>query len=273
MPDQSQAAIRALCRERLIALNLSPTLEDQVARIVHENLDSGRFERFQIGRTPSRPLTLPDYIELVLHNVCSEQARIAALERGDAAAWQQLGAFLAARAWRMIRRFRLMSKADTEAWDFAHDACLTIFEERYPFDVAFEAWATVILKNIILTRYMRSSDGIDRSRAVESIDRPHSFGAAEVAKFQKLLSNGGSPDTFEQVENQMVLLDAIQQLKSKAQRHIIQYAYFEELDDVQIAKRLGRSKQAVYNLRNRALARLRQLLTPQQPQEKQRFLH
>lgn len=56
------------------------------------------------------------------------------------------------------------------------------------------------------------------------------------------------------------MLDAIEQLRSKAQREII-IRTFEELSDAQIAQQLGKSKQAVYNLRHRALARLKEILS------------
>jgi DNA-directed RNA polymerase specialized sigma24 family protein len=54
---------------------------------------------------------------------------------------------------------------------------------------------------------------------------------------------------------------------------VIQDTFLRELDDAQIARRLGKSKQAVYNLRHRALARLQKILTQNIPQEKGRKMH
>ncbi len=236
-------------------------------QILQENLNRGRFKRFANRRSPSDPATLSDYIDHILCNIAREYSRIAALEKGDTEAWQQLRDYLAHRALRRLQRFRNGPEIDTEAFDFAHDVCLIVFGEPYPFDVAFDAWTTVILNRLILARYNRSTDALDRPALPQPIDgSPAIDGDGETAPGD-LLIDGQSLALFEKVENQSVILGAINRLQSLTQRRVIRYTYFQELDDAQIAKRLGKSKQAVYNLRKRALGRLKEILTEMGLQE------
>jgi RNA polymerase sigma factor (sigma-70 family) len=170
----------------------------------------------------------------------------------------------------MVHHFRDGTDAWEEALNFAQETCLIIFEQRYPFDVSFEVWATKILKNLILARYTRGKDILDRRQRLESLDAETSEGGDSL---QEVTPDTRSLVPFEKIENQTLLLNAMAQL-SPIQRQVIQDTFLRELDDAQIARRLGKSKQAVYNLRHRALARLQQILARQPaPQEKGRKMH
>jgi len=273
MPSRDN--IPALCRKRIALLCQSSaaaylaSAEDRVIQIVQTNLNNGRFERFAASRSRRVPLTLVDYIDIVLLHVAEEHRRVDALEKGDATEWDRLCNLLARRAYRMVQHFRNVVDMPAAALDFANEACLIIFDECYPFDVSFDAWASTILKNLILTRYTRGTDIMDRT-GIESLDAPV-FIADEYAgnTLGELFADKQSLAPFEKIENQTLLLNAIAQLQSPVQRQVVKDTYLRELDDAQIAQRLGKSKQAIYNLRHRALLRLRRILTHQiPPQEK-----
>ena len=65
---------------------------------------------------------------------------------------------------------------------------------------------------------------------------------------------------FERIENQLLLLDAIAQLPSEAQRQVILLSFFYDWESAQIAEALDKTPQAVYNLKHRALRKLREIL-------------
>jgi RNA polymerase sigma factor (sigma-70 family) len=197
----------------------------------------------------------------VIFHCSREHGRIQGLENGDATEWNRLRDFLLRRAVPMVQRFRSGTNILVAALDFAQQTCLVIFDERYPFDVSFDAWSTTILKNLILAHYTRSPDVLNRLHAPESLDEPRTTNGESRLSFSEIIPDALSFALFEKVENQIVLLDAIDRLCSPAQRRVILETFLDELDDAQIARGMGKSKQAVYSLRHRALARLKEILS------------
>ncbi len=259
MPEYGVDTIGALVRQKIEALQQPPQFsQERVVRIVRQNLARGRLTRFAGNRSPA-PSKLADYIDCILSYVCLEQSRILALETGNREAWLSLRDYLARRATRMIERLDHKEPTGLSA-DLANQVCLIVFQEPYPFDVAFEAWITVILKNLVLARLTRSTDALDHRRRLDSLDAIRKSPAGQATSLSDLLSDDRSLAQFEKAENRVMLQKALEQLPSASQRLVIQYSFLDELDDDEIARRLGKSKQAVYNLRQRALARLREIL-------------
>lgn len=260
MPEYGEG-IGALVRQRIQALQQTLQFsEERVIRIVRTNLARRRFERFAGNSSPA-PSVLGDYIDRILSTMCLEQSRILALEIGDRDAWLELRDHLMRRASRMIERLDRRESAGLAA-DLANQVCLIVFEEPYPFDVAFEAWITVILKNLVLARVTRSTDALDRKHPLDSLDVVRKSESGEAITLSDLVTDDKSLAQFEKADNRIMLQKAIEQLPSAPQRLVIQYSFLDELDDDEIARRLGKSKQAVYNLRQRALVRLKEILTP-----------
>ncbi len=264
MPNPDTDSIRALCLRQIAAAYDSSDLPagfvEQVVRCVVENFAVGRFRRFSFRRGVSHPPTLAEYVDQVILHTRREYARVQALERRDDVEWNQLRQFLFQRACRMVQHLRGVEGRD-EARDFAQQACEVIYRERYPFDVSFDAWAATILKNLIQAHHTRSHDVLNPSRPPFSLDDRKSAPESSAIPWSEVLPNPHAPAEFERIEDRMVLLDAIAQLRSKAQRDIIVGAFLGELSDEQLARQLRKSKQAVYNLRLRALARLKEILT------------
>ncbi len=237
-----------------------PDFESVVARIVEENIATGRFKRAASWRSKAHPLSLEQYVDRVILNVCREFKRNQALVDGDSHEWELLAQYLYERACRTIRRLRPDTDVSSNARDFSQQACLTIYHQRYPFDVSFEAWATTILNNLILAHYTRSPDAMDQFVLPYSLDEAVTPKERSANLPDQVSPDPQSPASLENIDNQMVLRNAIDQLRSPTQRKVIIATYFEDLDDAQIAKRLRKTKQAIYNLRNRALSRLKVLL-------------
>jgi len=269
MSNSSANSIRNLCRRHIAALDKldvdASQLEDWAVRLIEENLRNGRLKRFTSGSQGRQSPSLDKYVERVVLYAHQEYTRIHALERGEPAEWDRLREFLRHRAISLIRRFHNERDLSAMALDFAQQACSNIFETHYPCDVPFEAWATRILKNLITAYYTRSPDPLHRRH--DSLDGPANP-ADDAPTFNELIADSSSAAEFEKVENQSLLLDAIDQLHSAAQRQVIIWSFLDELEDAEIAKRLRKSEQAVYNLRQRALKRLRQILTERKIKEK-----
>ncbi len=264
IPQLSLEEIRSVCRKRIAAQCDRDTnarqLVDKIGPLVAKNVANGRFRRLAAGQSNRGAFTPSDYVDCVILNVRREQDRVDALATGDVAEWNRLLDLLRRRAYSMAARFRPSAEAFVEASDFAQQALAIIFSQPYPFDVAFDAWATTILKNLVLEHYTRSPDVLNRNTAPSSLDAPTQSDDSTTSSLGEMLANPDSLAPFEQVENQSLLFEAISKLRSKAQQKVIVWSFIEQWDDARIARQLGKSRQTVYNLRRRALIRLRDII-------------
>lgn len=262
MPQTRRTTLQNLCRKRIAtlipSLRITARFERTVIRLVQRNLDNGRFERFASYRSRQKPLAIANYVDIMVYHVSRELDRVDALEKGDVQAWHELYRLLEQRADRMILRLRDARTASQQAPEFANETCAIIFENRYPFDISFDAWATTILNRLILARYTRSTDILDRQGPFASLDDPPRSNQ-DGFSLGESLPDGQSLAPFDKIENLMFLQDTLAHLQSAQQRKVIEYTYLDELDDETIAKRMGKSKQSIYNLRNRALIRLKHI--------------
>ena len=234
-----------------------------ITNVVSQNIASGRAQRAMAGQSPGgrEELPLETYIDRVVNSYLREHGRVEALAAQDEAAWTELLEQLTGRAYNILLRLQVPpGRARGEAADFAQETCEVIFSHPFPCDVSFDAWATRILKNRILWRYTRSRDLIDREPRILSLDRPGRSETGDDLSLYNLLADESGTSAFERLEVREWLIQAIARLRSQAQQQVIIDTFFYELSDEEIAKRLGKTKQAVYNLRFRALRRLKQIL-------------
>jgi len=258
-PDIDLDLIRELCLRSIHRL-ASPLPEassaadvERIMAIVIRNIASGRAARVMATSSAAAGFSSPDllpgddlvvplqrYIDRVASFFFQERQRVDGLAAGEEAAWTQLQTTLTERAMHILAR--LPASAAHDAADFAQETCAIIFEQTFPFDVPFDAWAALILRNQILARRTRSRDPSDRDPDLASLDQP-------------------KMDDFARVEVQEWLLTAIARLPTEPQRQVIIGSYFYEWSDEEIAARLSKTRQAVYNLRHRALCFLKKLLT------------
>lgn len=296
LAELNDATLRQICRacvHNVVAQydldsygTTTDVVEKRVAGIVLRNIASGRARRVLAGgrasgrskgrrevprssggngecSSPSvQDTALAAYVDQVTETYLREHRRVEALVREDAQAWNDVFKQVAARAYSILCRYNVpAARARTEAQDDAQHVCEIIFKTPFPYDVSFDAWTTVILRNCILQRRTRSPDLMDRENTMMSLDRPSSEADTQDFSLYQLLEDASSTDPLEQIAVQEWLLQAIGRLPSDAQQQVIIDTYFYGIDSDEIACRLGRSTQAVYNLRHRALKRLRKILS------------
>jgi len=277
-PDIDLDLIRELCLRSIHRL-ASPLPEassaadvERIMAIVIRNIASGRAARVMATSSAAAGFSSPDllpgddlvvplqrYIDRVASFFFQERQRVDGLAAGEEAAWTQLQTTLTERAMHILAR--LPASAAHDAADFAQETCAIIFEQTFPFDVPFDAWAALILRNQILARRTRSRDPSDRDPDLASLDQPKMAEADPPFSLYDLVSDASKIDDFARVEVQEWLLTAIARLPTEPQRQVIIGSYFYEWSDEEIAARLSKTRQAVYNLRHRALCFLKKLLT------------
>lgn len=251
---------------RQLAVPALHNLACRVAEIVHRNVASGRVKHvwwYQSTQGKKRSeLTPAQYIDRVIEYYEREHERIHKLRAKDDEEWQTLFQQLLTRAYNKLLNFSISKgRAYSEAYDLAQEACEAIFRDRYPYDVAFDAWATKILNNRILRKYSRSPEPMDKPRLIQSIEEIAEGDTGNRRVLWFILSSGEVPDAFRRVEDRELVFQAIEQLKSQAQQQVIIRSFLLEESDEEIATKLGKTKQAVYNLRHRALVKLKEILS------------
>jgi RNA polymerase sigma factor (sigma-70 family) len=220
-------------------------------------------------------LQLERYVDAVISIYLTEHHRVEQLAERDDEKWVRLHALLIRRAFGILQRWPAAGlHLKDEAADFAQQACVSIFSAIFPFDVPFEAWATVILANHIRQRHMRSRDLIDRTPAIESLDQRKGGASDDTTSPYETLIDPAADDLFERKYRKRYIVDAIGRLSSQAQQNVVIYSYFYDWSDEQLAESMGKTKQAIYSLRHRALHQLRQILSEETyPKDTQADLH
>jgi RNA polymerase sigma factor (sigma-70 family) len=239
-----------------------PPLDEQdqhaeaVCRILQKNLTSGRWQRVTGEEVDSTPIPTNGHLEKYAVRIATyywkQDGKARALLHHDSEAWEELRELLSERAFYMLlKRASLPATiAANLAQDYAHEACKKILTNHYPWDVPFDAWATRILYNCILAGLNRSKDLMDRGIRVDE-------GWFDVTE-QNLSSQEHNP--FKNKDDQILLADAIAKIPSETQRQVILLEFFEGWSAERIAGSLGKTPQAVYNLKSRALVNLRRIL-------------
>lgn len=230
---------------------------ERVCSILRANLCSGRWRRASTEDCQVLDeLTddcLHDYCARIAENYWSEIAR----QTAQRDPWQELYDQLEQHARSILyqRMGFAFAAACQQACDYAQEACQLILKGSYPYDVPYSAWTGRILINCILGKLGRSTDLLDRVHFVEQdlTDMVESIG-------RRRASSPHSHDFAEGVDRRLVLLGAIRKLPSEDQRLVIIRGFFYGWNATQIAEELGKTPQAVHNLKHRALLNLREIL-------------
>lgn len=252
-------------------------------RALAHNLRTGRALRFIQNQQLSAvelpvalaarvdPLAEPGRAEQMAHLVAyvramaavywSERDRLAALAASEPDDWNALCEQLTRQAYhQLVSRSIGPWYAHDKATELAQQACVRIFSAVYPCDVSFDSWVGAILRNAVIEFTTRSRDLLDRSVTLQSIDQldeqgiepqapepPRSAPPPEMDPGAVSLAFGDNEE----------LLEAIRSIRSDERRAVLIMTYFQELDDGEIAARIGKSRGAVHTLRCRALTQLR----------------
>ncbi len=231
----------------------------EVSNILMTNISTGRWLRvvrnnLKHAETPEKALY--SYGRRVATYYWEERVRVSLLVDGNEAAWGELCGYLEQRAYNILVFHLNMPNelSRDQACDHAQDACERILRGRYPYDIPFNAWAARILDNCIKDLF-RSKDLLDRVLVADaSLTDVESIGD----RYEYTVPR--SPfESIDDVDERLQLMSAIARLPSQAQQQVVMLS-LQGMEDSDIASQLGKSVQAVYNLRHRAVRELSKLL-------------
>jgi len=243
LPDNLQSALHQLPTDPYGPL--LPRLREVLADNVHR----GRYAKY-LARNPQHGAA--DYVLRVAETMRlygDTPARLAARVDGE---WEALRQAMVGRAYYRLVNIGVPSEiAYDRARDMAQKCCLDILQARpYPYDVPYVAWATRILYNSIACETQRSHDVLDRRDRLPLENWPND---------EPEVVDPGSVDEAEQIELRQTVAWALAQLSPK-QRVVITRRVFDEAPDLDTARELHSSPQAVQNHRHRGMQHLRELL-------------
>lgn len=221
-------------------------------RIVRRNVMSGRFAR---AMRRGYATGFEDYIANVVTVYLREYPRVARLVVGDVQSWSLVFKRLTRQAFGQLTRHGWPAgHAREEAQDCAQASCEIVARTPFPFDAPFDAWSALILHNAI-RQHQRSREVLNHPALTLSLQRLSLDGREDELEEPRAPDVGGEA-AFRQIEWQDRLVRLADQLPSLAQRQVVLDTFLGELEDEDIARRLGRTRNAVHILRHRALRRL-----------------
>lgn len=265
-------------------IGLSPADCLQIEQIFTRNLASGRAKRVS-GRLRGQPCEMDAgagsvfaalagsdlepwhccYLHRLTQVYRQEHLRLNRLAQGDHDAWHALATQLAKSAYRLLLHRGISADLAVEmAKDAAQQTCIRFYASTFPYDVAFDAWVHLILKNVILHTLTRSGDLLDRGHT-DSLDHlPFELDDLSLSVIASYAATAPNPSHWPhsgQIEDRDWIVRALEKMANPQRRAVIIFTYFYELNDDEIALQLGKSKGAIYTLRHRALKQLHQVLS------------
>jgi len=239
-------------------------LVEEVTHVIWANWERDRARKFVNGDQVRGPRA---YVERVAEHYLRWSAYLRCLqEEKNAQAWAELLEKFQLWSYNLLGRLDFPANAVRyrKSVDLAADAAAEIITAHFPYDVDFDPWAYVVVRNICY-RYMR--DRLNGSRVPDeqlvSLDaydgwlRNLADGRAEAR-----IHEAAEEEARERERER--LLAAVDSLPPSEQQLILLY-YFEELTFEEIAERTGKTTNALYQYHFRALKKLRDALDGDQP--------
>lgn len=241
-----------------------PKLVEEVARVVRVNWRRDRVRSFVAGgdvdgarayveRVGERYQLLSPYLH------CLQEVR-------DREAWEALMKKLQLWSYNVLGRMTFPSTAARyrRSVDLATDAAMEILGAHFPYDVDFDPWAYVLVRNISY-RYMRSSQGGASVPPEELVNLEAYDGWLHNLvdeRAEARIYAGEDKATREAIRK--ALSEAIDDLPP-SDREVIELLYFEGLSFDEIAERTGKKANALYQYHFRALQKLHDALEDKLP--------
>lgn len=209
--------------------------------------------------SPANPQTgFPDeYLDNILELAAVEGPYVAALSERDEEAWERMSILIRARvhnyAWRYfgsaVRRGNLQEEDIVqECWvEFAD------WLSAYPYDCKLEAWITQCVYYKV--RGIRESADYKRAMrqvSIDGSDDQDSLGLGET------LADDGALHDFSEAEMLLMVRVALRRLPPLQRQAVMSILEGEDVEEC--SRRLGRSANSIYKLRERARKSLRQYL-------------
>jgi RNA polymerase sigma factor (sigma-70 family) len=206
---------------------------------------------------PNPATGFPDsYLDDILYYAAVEGPFVAALSDQDGEAWESMASLISNRVHTYVRRY-VGSPLDRDILeeDVVQICCLDFWDwlESYPYDCRLEAWISQCISRRVLR--ICTSAGYRRTRRLVSIDRSLNH---EDYVLGDVLPDDSALRQFTQVEMNMALRCALKQLPPQ-QREVI-LSVLEGEDIFECSRRMGRSRNSIYKLRERARKALRRYM-------------
>ena len=245
LAEEIQHAIETIGIER------SRHLARTIAPVVMTNLELGRVHYFLDKQSYLGPV---DYVWLVVEKHEKWHDYLVQIQEvRDHALWLPLYEKLQRWAFHYLSRKNFPQNGRTHtqhALDCATEAATRLLHARFPYDVDFDPWLSVLVQNVVRKHIEKEyRDGDKNPLSLDDSQvRPTVFTALALAPGNEKLAL------------RLDLLAAIEQLASPARQQIILLHYFEGYSLSQIASKLEKSENAVYKLHYDALKNLRKIL-------------
>ncbi len=230
-----------------LRINKSDEFIRKIRPILESNLDRGRIHSFTEGRVD----LVQDYVARVagLYETLSPFINELQIER-TTQLWEPLFKKLQIWAYKYFLKKNYYNNIGTQeiAFECSTEAAINILSARFPYDTEFDPWAYVIVQYACL-KYIRRE-------TKKSVIPPKKLVALDDA-----LDHFSDPIFFDQQQNKDLheeLLIAISHL-SEARRRVVELIYFEELSPCEVARIMGSSIGAIYNMKFSALIDLQRI--------------
>jgi RNA polymerase sigma factor (sigma-70 family) len=217
------------------------------------------------GDHPTDPATgVPNvYVDAVLRTLLAEGPRIAALRAGDDVTWAAMLSLIARRVRSRLRHIYVSGAYLTPFDDLADDLALRctarIWErlDAYPFDAPLDAWISRFVRYEV-SAALRKAAFRHNARA-RSLDAPFIPHVPDSASLGDLLPDRRAALLAERLDARLTIEAGLSTLPPD-QREVVQRGLSgQPVSD--IARVMGRSRNAVYVLRHRALSALQDFVT------------
>jgi RNA polymerase sigma factor (sigma-70 family) len=238
-----EKALKSLAKhdsDRRIAAEIRP--------ILYANLDRKRVDYFIDGKIAR----VSEYVNKVAaqYKLLSPLLKKIQVERSRDE-WQALFERMVKWAYNFLLRKNFPANGATQdiAEECATEAAITMLDAHFPYDTDFDPWVHVLVLNTC--RKFLSKDAKYPLISQESIDDLS----------DRLVDHTDSDprDRDKSEESWDDLLRAIAQLP-EARRQVIELIFFKGLKPSDVARKMGRSVGAIYNLQFNTLVELRKIL-------------
>jgi len=266
MPDTSQVSLFVQCIHRAHAffsrtdykpipshVEITAIWLMQQARKNQNRIPDGLVTNSQTGFPD-------DYLDAILETASSEGPYLAALLERDEEAWDKMADLISNRVHSYVWRYfgSTPSRGDMTEEDIVQECNVDFgtWIAAYPYDCKLEAWITQCISYKVLG--IRGSADCKRAMRQVSIDASDDPDGSSLVES---LTDDGAMRAFSQVELRMMLHLALRRLPPLQRQAIISILKGENVEEC--SRRLGKSANSIYKLRERARKSLRQYLESQ----------
>jgi RNA polymerase sigma-70 factor (ECF subfamily) len=221
---------------------------NQIRPILFANLDRGRIHGF----TEDEIERVQEYVNRVFQTYSDLNLYIRSIQiERSTIAWTPLFKKMQTWAYHFFlgKNFYPGEATQEIASGCATEAAINLLNAYFPYDADFEPWVCIIVQNTCLKWIKKET-----AKSVVPLQK--------IIEIDETLDNLEDPTLLEeryQVDLVGELLEAVAKL-SNERRQVIELFYLNDLSSEEIAKKMGKSVGAIYNLKFNALNDLRKIL-------------